>query len=525
MTAGAHAIATMSSERWKLLEPLVDAALDLPRQAWPAFLDAACPGDATLRVELERLLDAYDRPDTLLEHPAAQRFASLLGVVAVPPPAIINGNYRIERKLGQGGMATVYLAHDARHDRKVAVKVLHPELSAAFRAEQFLSEIRTMAQLQHPHILQLHDSGEVDGLLYYVMPYVEGESLRQRIDREGQLGTEDVVRLTDEVAGALDSAHRHGVVHRDIKPENILLGEGGALVADFGIALAISTASAHGQSQPGWIAGTPRYMSPEQRAGADALDGRSDVYALGVVAYEMLTGQPPFAGATVTAILAGAVDDAPPPAVRSVRGAISPTADAVVSRAMARAPEDRYPTAGDFAEALERSLAVRRLSRLAVAAVAVLVLTAAAVGTTLVRRQSAASAAAPTFSSSAPLGPHQTKNLAAYDLYQRSQDQNVLPQRQRAEDGHQDPGAGDCGRLHICGRVCRARPLVFSPGWTERRSEGACRLRSGCVQGRRAGRLAGGRARAALPGQDGPSRHRCRWRGAAARSRARSRER
>ena len=174
----------LSAERWKSLEPLIDAAADLPRDRRPAFLGQACGGDTGLRAELEHLLLHYERDDTLLDHPAAQRFESLLGVVAFQPPELINGNYRIERKLGQGGMATVYLAHDVRHDRKVAVKVLHPELSAAFRSEQFLAEIRTMAQLQHPHILQLHDSGEVDGLLFYVMPYVEGETLRQRIERE-----------------------------------------------------------------------------------------------------------------------------------------------------------------------------------------------------------------------------------------------------------------------------------------------------------------------------------------------------
>ena len=412
----------LSAERWKSLEPLIDAAADLPRDRRPAFLDQACGDDPRLRAELEHLLLHYERDDTLLDHPAAQRFESLLGVVAFQPPELINGNYRIERKLGQGGMATVYLAHDIRHDRKVAVKVLHPELSAAFRSEQFLAEIRTMAQLQHPHILQLHDSGEVDGLLFYVMPYVEGETLRQRIDRGVQLDPEEAVRITREVASALDSAHRHGVIHRDIKPENILLGEGGALVADFGIALAISTASARDRSQPGWIAGTPRYMSPEQISGAATIDGRSDVYALGAVAYEMLTGQPPFAGPTVTAILAGTVAVAPPPSLRALRGVIPPATDAVVAQALARLPEDRYPTGGEFADALQRSLAVRRSRRsAALAAIAIIAVAAAVVGTRLGSRQDAASAAVP--ASAAPYGRHQTRNLAAYDLYQRARDQ------------------------------------------------------------------------------------------------------
>lgn len=414
----------LTAERWKSLEPLIDAAVDLPRERWPAFLDDRCSDDAALRLELERLLLEYDRTDTLLDRPAAQRFGSLLGVVAAPPPALINGNYRIERKLGQGGMATVYLAHDIRHGRKVAVKLLHPELSAAFRAEQFLAEIRTMAGLSHPHILPLHDSGEAEGLLFFVMPYVEGETLRQRIDRDTQLDVEEVGRITREVAGALDFAHRHGVIHRDIKPENILLGEGGALVADFGIALAISTASARAKSQPGWVAGTPRYMSPEQMSDEGAIDGRSDVYALGVVAYEMLTGQPPFTGPTITAILAGSVVAGPPPSVHAVRGVIPPAADAVVAQALARLPEDRYRTGSEFAEALQRSLVVRGTRRRAVlVAAAIIALTAAVLGTTLLRQRGATATATLALTSAAPYGRHQTRNLAAYDLYQRGRDQ------------------------------------------------------------------------------------------------------
>lgn len=415
-------ISPLSSARWKLLEPLIDAAVSLPRAGWPAFLHDACGEDAGLRADLEQLLLQFDRADTLLDHPAAQRFGSLLGVVAVPPPELVNGNYRIERKLGQGGMAAVYLAHDVRHDRKVAVKVLHPELSAAFRAEQFLAEIRTMAQLHHPHILPLHDSGEVDGLLFYVMPYVEGETLRQRIDRETQLGIEEVVRITGEVAGALDSAHRHGVIHRDIKPENILLGEGGALVADFGIALAVSTASARDASQPGWIAGTPRYMSPEQMSGEGTIDSGSDVYSLGVVTYEMLAGQPPSTGPTINAIVAGTIAQSPS-SLHSLRGVIPPAADSVVAKALARLPEDRYRTASEFAEALQRSVVVRGTRRRAVlVASGIIALTAAVVGTTLVRRQGAASTALHTATGTAPYGLHQTRNLGAYDLYTRGRE-------------------------------------------------------------------------------------------------------
>ena len=421
-------IAPLSSERWKVLEPLIDRALDLPREQWPALLDDACAGDIPLRLEVQRLLLEHRATDTLFEHPAAHRFASLLGVVSVRPPEVINGNYRVERKIGQGGMATVYLAHDVRHDRKVAVKVLHPELSAAFRAEQFLAEIRTMARLQHPHILQLHDSGEVDGLLFYVMPYVEGESLRQRIDRATRLDAGDVTRIVREVASALDYAHRHDVIHRDIKPENILLGEGGALVADFGIALAISTASAREVSQPGWIAGTPRYMSPEQMSGSASIDGRCDVYALGVVAYEMLAGQPPFAGITVGSVDSDAAEGASmavapgPPSLRQLRSDVPRAADAVVDRAVTRRPAERFPTGGDFASALERSLTPRSTRRsVALVAAAIVAITMVIAGARLGGRAGLASAAPG--SSSIPGGRHQTKNLAAYDFYQRGRDQ------------------------------------------------------------------------------------------------------
>jgi serine/threonine-protein kinase len=196
--------------------------------------------------------------------------------------------YRLEGELGQGGMATVYLAHDLRHDRKVALKVLRAELAAVIGAERFLHEIKTTANLQHPHILGLHDSGQVDGTVFYVMPFVEGESLRQRMAREKQLPVDEAVRIAREVASALDYAHRHGVIHRDIKPENILLHDGSALVADFGIALAASKTGGNRMTETGMSLGTPHYMSPEQAMGERELDARSDVYALGCVLYEML---------------------------------------------------------------------------------------------------------------------------------------------------------------------------------------------------------------------------------------------
>src|SRR5512141_2155051 len=219
--------------------------------------------------------------------------------------------YRIERELGAGGMATVYLAHDLRHDRKVALKVLRPELSAILGAERFLHEIKTTANLQHPHILPLHDSGEADGLVYYVMPYVEGESLRDRLNREKQLPVEDAVRIAREVADALEYAHQHGIVHRDIKPENILLHGGHAMVADFGIALAASRSDGGSRmTETGMSLGTPHYMAPEQAMGEREITPRADIYALGCVLYEMLAGEPPFMGPTAQAIIARVMTEA-----------------------------------------------------------------------------------------------------------------------------------------------------------------------------------------------------------------------
>src|SRR3990172_6937736 len=218
--------------------------------------------------------------------------------------AALAGRYRIERQLGSGGMATVYLAEDLKHHRQVALKVLRPELAAVLGPERFLREIEIAAKLNHPHILPLFDSGEAEGVLYYVMPYVAGESLRERLSREKQLGIEDALQIAREVADALDYAHRRGVVHRDIKPENILLEERLAAVADFGIARGISVAGGERITATGVAVGTPEYMSPEQASGRGELDGRSDIYALGCVFYEMLAGHPPFTGTTAQEILA-----------------------------------------------------------------------------------------------------------------------------------------------------------------------------------------------------------------------------
>jgi eukaryotic-like serine/threonine-protein kinase len=264
----------------------------------------------------------------------------------------LNDRYRIERELGQGGMATVYLAEDLKHGRKVAIKVLHPELSAVIGGDRFLAEIKVTANLQHPHILGLIDSGEADGLLYYVMPFVAGESLRALLNREKQLPVDDAIRLSKEVASALDYAHRHGVVHRDIKPENILLQEGSALVADFGIALAVQQAGGSRMTQTGMSLGTPAYMSPEQAMGEREIGARSDVYALGAMTYEMLAGEPPFMGPNSQAIVAKVLTESPRP-MRPARPSISPAVEHAVLTALQKLPADRYGSAKDFADALD----------------------------------------------------------------------------------------------------------------------------------------------------------------------------
>jgi len=265
--------------------------------------------------------------------------------------AALADKYRIERELGAGGMATVYLAQDLKHDRKVALKVLRPELAAVIGADRFLSEIKTTANLQHPHILPLFDSGEADSFLFYVMPYVEGETVRDRISREKQLPVADAVRITTEVAAALDYAHRHGVIHRDIKPENILLHDGSALVADFGIALAASKAGGTRMTETGMSLGTPHYMSPEQAMGDREISARSDVYALGCVAYEMLVGEPPFTGPTAQAIIARVMTEEPR-TLTLQRKTIPPGVEAAVFTALEKLPADRFATAAEFAAAL-----------------------------------------------------------------------------------------------------------------------------------------------------------------------------
>jgi Tol biopolymer transport system component/tRNA A-37 threonylcarbamoyl transferase component Bud32 len=265
----------------------------------------------------------------------------------------LENRYRIERELGQGGMATVYLADDVRHDRKVALKVLKPELAAVLGAERFVVEIKTTAALQHPHILPLFDSGNADGFLYYVMPYVQGETLRNKLDRETQLGVDEAVRIATDVADALDYAHRHGVIHRDIKPENILLHDGRPVVADFGIALALSAAAGGRMTETGLSLGTPHYMSPEQATADKDISNRSDIYSLASVLYEMLTGNPPHTGASAQQIIMKIIAEEVAP-VTTLRKSVPPNVSAAVAKALEKLPADRFESAKAFSDALHQ---------------------------------------------------------------------------------------------------------------------------------------------------------------------------
>jgi eukaryotic-like serine/threonine-protein kinase len=336
--------------------------------------------------------------------------------MTAPPPLLtgaVGDRYTIVRELGRGGMATVYLASDLKLQRQVALKVLRPELGAALGTDRFLREIQIASRLNHPHILALHDSGEAGGHLYYAMPYVEGESLRQRLDREGQLSIPEVIAIVRAVASALTYAHQQGIVHRDIKPENILLAQdsdGGTahvFVADFGIARALGAAGGERRTETGLALGTPAYMSPEQGAAGSRLDGRSDIYALGCVAYEMLAGQPPFTGPTAQSILARhSVDPVPP--LHTVRATVPPSAEYAITRALAKVPADRFNTADEFAQALTAEHVPASYGRRATArrlklATGVLVGAAAVGGGGMILRGSASPAIMPSASSIAVL--------------------------------------------------------------------------------------------------------------------------
>jgi tRNA A-37 threonylcarbamoyl transferase component Bud32/tetratricopeptide (TPR) repeat protein len=339
---------------WDLIEPLLDRVLDLDPAGQARVLDETRAGDPALAREVARLAEADRRAGDFLESPALAYAAPLLEWVAEREPLEAGGplgRYRIVRRIGRGATATVYLAQDPKHGREVAIKVLHPELAVSMGPERFLREIEIVATLHHPHILPLFDSGAVDGLLYYVMPHVEGESLRRRLAQQGRLSLDEALRIAREAAGALDYAHRHGLVHRDVKPENILIQDGQAIVADFGIARAIDAGS-DGGGDAARGTGTPAYMSPEQAAGAPALDGRTDIYALGCVAYEMIQGAPPFRGDSVTEVLARHAD-APVPPLAPAGLVVPAEVERAIARALAKRPEDRFATAEEFARALD----------------------------------------------------------------------------------------------------------------------------------------------------------------------------
>src|SRR3954466_658294 len=272
--------------------------------------------------------------------------------------AALADRYIIERLIGEGGMAKVYLARDLRNHRHVALKVLRPDLGAVVGVDRFQAEIKVTANLQHPNLLPLFDSGAAGEMLFYVMPYVPGESLRARLDREKQLPVDEAVRLSCAIAGALDYAHRQGVIHRDLKPENILLQEGQPLIADFGIALAVSNAGGTRITQTGLSLGTPSYMSPEQATGDRVIDGRTDVYSLAAILYEMLTGDPPHRGHSSQSIIARVITE-PVPSVRIARPNVPGHVADAIARGLEKVPADRWPTAGAFADALTGGSRIR----------------------------------------------------------------------------------------------------------------------------------------------------------------------
>jgi len=358
--SGPHGVARVSRpvlpKRWKELAPLFDAALDVEPRERGAFIDRACKDDTDLRAELEALLVECAESDRLFTVGAMEQFAPLLAKPRRGLPETVAERYRIGREIGTGGMATVYLARDLKHDRDVALKVVRADLSAILGAERFLAEVRITAKLDHPHILTLIDSGSADGLLFYVLPFVRGETLRAKLERERQLSLEDALSITRQVAAALDYAHTQGVIHRDVKPENILLHEGEAVLADFGIALAVKEAGGNRLTGSGLSLGTPEYMSPEQATGDRELDGRSDVYSLAAVLYEMLAGEPPITGASKQTVIAKLLTERP--TRLSIVRAVPDEVDGAVDKALSKVPADRFATAGAFARALATANAV-----------------------------------------------------------------------------------------------------------------------------------------------------------------------
>jgi tetratricopeptide (TPR) repeat protein len=351
-----------SPNRSDHIRDLFDELVGLAPEERTAHLAEACGDDEDLRRDVESLLEAEDARGSGVRRAleglqpseeADGKSAAPSGPGRIPAAlqAALADRYSLVREIGRGGMATVYLADDLKHPRQVAIKVMDPDLSEALGADRFLGEIETASSLTHPHILPLHDSGEAEGLLYYVMPFVEGESLRHRLKREKQLPVEDAVHIAGEIAGALQYAHDRGVIHRDVKPANILLEAGHAVLADFGIAKAVSEVDRTGLTQRGASLGTPTYMSPEQTSGEQKLDGRSDQYALGCVLYEMLTGQPPHQGPNLAAIVAKMMAG-PAQSVRTLRSDVPEAVARALAVALERKPEDRHATVAEFGAAL-----------------------------------------------------------------------------------------------------------------------------------------------------------------------------
>jgi serine/threonine-protein kinase len=346
----------MKPERWDEIVALFEQALERPPDERDRFLDEGT-GDAALRERVAAMLRADAEAHPLFDATPEGLAASVRGTQAPSFEGRRVGPYVVLREIGRGGMATVYCAEDAKHHRSVALKLLHAGTSTALGGERFRREIDLVARLQHPHILPLYDSGETegDGLLYYVMPFVAGGTLRDRIAREGQLPIEEVRRVTAHVAAGLDYAHRHGVVHRDVKPANVLLDEDHAAIADFGIAQPAAFDVGDRLTLTGVLLGTPAYMSPEHAAGASELDARSDIYSLACVVFEMLTGEPPFQAATAPALLAKHLRD-PVPSARAARPALPPQVDEVLRTALAKDPAARFASAREFAQALDAAL-------------------------------------------------------------------------------------------------------------------------------------------------------------------------
>ena len=348
----------MTPERWRAVDAIVQIALACAAEDRHSIVADACEGDESLRAEVVSLLAAHRDTDEFLERPAEQPFLPVDSAALADRLAkALTGRYSIERELARGGMAMVYLARDLRHDRRVAIKVLREDLAAMVGADRFLAEIRTTALLQHPHILPLFDSGTAEGLLWYAMPFVEGETLRSRLARDGALPVTEAVRIAREIADALDHADARGIVHRDIKPENILLQDGHALVADFGISLALEQVGEDRITRTGLTLGTPQYMAPEQAGGTRALDARVDVYSLGVVLHEMIAGEPPFAAPTRQAVVRRMMQDAPVSLLVRCPD-VTPLLDTAVRRALARRPDDRFPSAAAFGRALATAQAM-----------------------------------------------------------------------------------------------------------------------------------------------------------------------